>query len=142
MAVVPLQKLAYNVAVELGHDVDRTAVFAAVLNQLDRDYAAWIAVRSIGEAATRTRSTDAAGLRQYMLGAEFKLAAFKGSPVTYRDWNWQLRQPLLITSPRVLVSVSPQKGFLHQSSVLDTLGYDRPESECRAFESRSPPISN
>ena len=108
----------------------------------DRDYAAWIAVRSIGEAATRTRSTDAAGLRQYMLGAEFKLAAFKGSPVTYRDWNGQLRQPLLITSPRVLVSVSPQKGFLHQSSVLDTLGYDRPESECRAFESRSPPISN
>lgn len=94
------------------------------------DYAAWLAVRSIGEAATRTRSADPAALRAFMLGPDFKLAAFKGVPVSYRDWNGQLRQPLLITSPRLLVSVSPQEGFLHQFSTLDTLGSDRPESHC------------
>jgi len=94
------------------------------------DYAAWLAVRSIGEAATRTNSTSAEELRKYMLSPEFKLAAFKGVPVSYRDWNGQLRQPLLIASPRVLVSVSPQHGFLHQFSPLDTLGYDRPETPC------------
>jgi ABC transporter substrate binding protein (PQQ-dependent alcohol dehydrogenase system) len=94
------------------------------------DYAAWLAVRSLGEAATRTQSGDAQRLRAYLLGPEFKLAAFKGGPVSYRDWNGQLRQPLLIVSPRVLVSVSPQEGFLHQFSTLDTLGYDRPESRC------------
>jgi hypothetical protein len=30
-----------------------------------------------------------------------------------------------------VVSVSPQEGFLHQFSELDTLGYDQPESGCK-----------
>lgn len=94
------------------------------------DYAAWVAVRSIGEAATRIQSADALKLRAYMVGPDFKLGAFKGVPVSYRDWNGQLREPLLLVSPRVLVSVSPQEGFLHQFSTLDTLGYDRPETRC------------
>ncbi|MFD2113882.1 ABC transporter substrate-binding protein [Thiorhodococcus fuscus] len=95
-----------------------------------RDYAAWLAVRSIGEAATRTQSGEASRLRQYVLGPDFKLAAFKGVPLSFRDWNGQMRQPILVVSPRTLVSVSPQEGFLHQFSTLDTLGYDRPETEC------------
>ena len=94
------------------------------------DYAAWLAVRSIGESATRTNSDDPQTLRRHMLSPEFKLAAFKGVAVTYRDWNGQMRQPLLIVSRRILVSVSPQEGFLHQFSPLDTLGYDRPEVRC------------
>ena len=32
---------------------------------------------------------------------------------------------------RSLISVSPQPGFQHQFSELDTLGTDRPESRCR-----------
>ena len=32
---------------------------------------------------------------------------------------------------RTIASVSPQEGFLHQFSELDTLGYDRPETKCR-----------
>ena len=95
------------------------------------DYAAWLAVRSIGEAATRTGVADARRLTEYARSEEFELAAFKGVAVTYRDWNGQLRQPLLLAGPRLMVSVSPQSGFLHQYSVLDTLGYDRPESQCR-----------
>jgi hypothetical protein len=30
----------------------------------------------------------------------------------------------------MVVSVSPQEGFLHQTSELDTLGIDRPETKC------------
>lgn len=96
----------------------------------ERDYAAWLAVRSIGEAATRISTSDADKLRAFIMSPKFKLAAFKGGPVSYREWNGQLRQPLLVTSPRVMVSVSPQKGFLHQFSTLDTLGYDRLETDC------------
>jgi ABC transporter substrate binding protein (PQQ-dependent alcohol dehydrogenase system) len=96
----------------------------------DRDYSAWLAVRTIGEAATRTTSDQVDKLKSYILSPDFNLAAFKGRPVSYRDWNGQLRQPLLVTSPRVMISVSPQAGFLHQFSTLDTLGYDRPESAC------------
>ncbi|MGC1319577.1 MAG: branched-chain amino acid ABC transporter substrate-binding protein, partial [Pseudolabrys sp.] len=43
----------------------------------------------------------------------------------------QLRQPILLTDGRTIVSVSPQQGFLHQFSELDTLGYDRPETQCK-----------
>lgn len=96
----------------------------------DRDYSAWLAVRTIGESTTRIASKQVEKLKSYILSPDFNLAAFKGRPVTYRDWNGQLRQPLLITSPRVMISVSPQQGFLHQFSTLDTLGYDRPESAC------------
>ncbi len=96
----------------------------------ERDYAAWLAVRSIGEAATRTSSSDPDKIHRHLLSEEFKLAAFKGVPVSYREWNGQLRQPLLLASSRMVVSVSPQKGFLHQFSTLDTLGYDRPETAC------------
>lgn len=96
-----------------------------------RDYAAWLAVRSIGEAASRTASNEAMTLAAYIRGEKFGVAAFKGVAVSYRPWNGQLRQPLLVTGPRMLVSVSPQRGFLHEFTPLDTLGYDRPESSCR-----------
>ncbi|MCG8488862.1 MAG: ABC transporter substrate-binding protein [Chromatiales bacterium] len=97
----------------------------------DRDFSAWLAVRTIGEAATRTSSGQVDKLIPYIIGPEFSLAAFKGRPVSFRDWSNQLRQPLLITSAKIMISVSPQKGFLHQFTTLDTLGYDRPESRCK-----------
>ena len=52
-------------------------------------------------------------------------------PQRLRDWNLQLRQPILLFDGRNTVSVSPQEGFLHQVSELDTLGLDRPETKCK-----------
>jgi ABC transporter substrate binding protein (PQQ-dependent alcohol dehydrogenase system) len=98
---------------------------------LERDYAAWEAVRTIGEAVTRTTSADAAALRSYITSDSFNLAAFKGKPLTYRKWDQQLRQPILLATPLMLVSVSPQEGFLHERTPLDSLGYDEPDSSCR-----------
>ena len=103
----------------------------------EEDYQAWLALRVVGEAVTRTGSADPATLRDYMLGPEFEVAAFKGQPLTFRDWNGELRQPILLTDGRITVSVSPQEGFLHQVSPLDTLGLDRPESKCTAFGGES-----
>ena len=100
-------------------------------NMTETDYGVWAAIRSIGEAATRTRSTDFQDMSAYMRSPEFALAGFKGEKLTFRDWNGQLRQPILLVAPKALVSVSPQEGFLHQVTELDTLGYDRPESNCR-----------
>ncbi len=96
----------------------------------DRDYAAWMAVRAVGEAATRTNSVDAAVIAQFMHGDKFDLAAFKGAKLSFRPWDGQLRQPVLLADDRSLISVSPQPGFLHQFSELDTLGIDQPESKC------------
>ncbi len=97
----------------------------------ERDFSSWAAVRSIGEAVTRTGSADLVDIRAYLLGDKFKLAAFKGQGLTFRPWSQQMRQPILLAAPRSLVSVSPQAGFLHHHSTLDTLGYDKPESRCK-----------
>lgn len=102
--------------------------FGRWMNALD--YQVWAPIRAVGEAATRTNSNDFAAIRDYLKGPDFELAGFKGQKLTFRRWNWQLRQPILLASPRALVSVSPQKGFLHERSLLDTMGLDEPESAC------------
>jgi ABC transporter substrate binding protein (PQQ-dependent alcohol dehydrogenase system) len=95
------------------------------------DMQVWTAVRMIGEAASRTGSGEPDKMLAYMKGPDFSVAAFKGQKLTIRDWNLQLRQPILLFDGRNTVSVSPQEGFLHQVSALDTLGADRPETRCR-----------
>lgn len=95
------------------------------------DYQAWLAVRAIGEAMTRTRQIDPKEIGRFLLGPEFALAAFKGASLSVRPWDLQLRQPILLAQPSALVSVAPEAGFLHQRTPLDTLGVDQPESACR-----------
>lgn len=96
----------------------------------ERDYGAWLAVRAIGEAVTRTASPAPEALRGYLRGSDFALGGFKGVGLSFRPWNQQMRQPVLLVNKRVLVSVSPQPGFLHQRTPLDSLGYDQPETSC------------
>ncbi|MCX7900003.1 MAG: branched-chain amino acid ABC transporter substrate-binding protein, partial [Methylocystis sp.] len=96
-----------------------------------RDNAAWLAMRIIGEAATRTASNDVEKIHAYLTSADFSIAAFKGVRLTLRSWNQQLRQPILLSDGRMTVSVSPQEGYLHQVTELDTLGPDQPETKCR-----------
>ena len=95
------------------------------------DMQAWTAVRMIGEATSRTSSGDPKLVFDFLKGPDFSVAAFKGQRLTLRDWNLQLRQPILLADGRMVVSVSPQEGFLHQVSELDTLGVDRPETKCK-----------
>ena len=95
------------------------------------DYHAWTAVRSIGEAITRTSSNDVKDVRKYLLGEKFGLGAYKGVKVSFRSWNGQMRQPILLAAPRSMVSVSPQEGYIHPESELDTMGKDQPESTCK-----------
>ncbi len=97
------------------------------------DYDAWLAMRVVGEAASRKRTGDFKTLYDYIHSPEFEVAAFKGVKTTFRTWNGQLRQPLIVTTPKLLVSISPQPGFLHQFSELDTLGIDKPETKCQAY---------
>ena len=95
------------------------------------DMQAWTAVRMIGEATSRINSGDPKAVFDFLKGPDFSVAAFKGQRLTLRDWNLQLRQPILLVDGRMVVSVSPQEGFLHQVSELDTLGVDRPETRCK-----------
>ncbi len=97
----------------------------------ERDYTAWLAVRIFGEVLTRTGSAEPSRVRDYLLSDKFEVAGFKGEGLTFRRWDQQLRQPMLLAGPRALVSISPQEGFLHEKFLTDTLGVDAPESKCR-----------
>ena len=97
----------------------------------EEDYQSWLALRMVGEAATQTRSADPGALRDFMLSPRFQVAGFKGQKLTLRDWDHQLRQPILLTTGLLTTSVSPQDAYLHQVTALDTLGIDRPETQCK-----------
>lgn len=114
-----------------GSQIQNRFFKATKRRMLSKDMQAWTAVRILGEAATRTNSNDAAKIEAFIKADDFSLAAFKGQKVTFRNWNWQLRQPILLGDGHGVVSTSPQEGFLHQYSELDTLGIDRPESKCK-----------
>jgi ABC transporter substrate binding protein (PQQ-dependent alcohol dehydrogenase system) len=96
------------------------------------DMNAWVAVRMIGTAASYVQSLDVDKIMAYMRGDKFQLGAYRGLSLSIRGWNGQVRQAILLSdSGRTVVSMSPQPGFLHQYTVLDTLGTDRPESACK-----------
>ncbi|MEM6358077.1 MAG: ABC transporter substrate-binding protein [Pseudomonadota bacterium] len=97
------------------------------------DYQTWLALRVIGEAVTRTDSADPAVLADYIRSDAFEIAAFKGEGLTFRPWNQQLRQGVILADGPLVVTVSPQEEFLHERTRLDTLGIDEPESTC-SFE--------
>lgn len=101
------------------------------------DFAAWAAAAAIGEAVTRTRSTDPDELRAFLLSDAFRLAGFLGTPLSFRSWDGQMRQPVPLVTERAVVVTAPLEGFLHEFSELDTLGQDRPGSTCIRFSEAS-----
>jgi ABC transporter substrate binding protein (PQQ-dependent alcohol dehydrogenase system) len=97
----------------------------------ERDYSAWLAVRSFGETVTRIDSAKPVDIRAYLLSDRFGVDGYKGEAMNFRNWDLQLRQPVLLVDPTELVSISPQEGFLHPKYLTDSLGYDQPETKCR-----------
>ncbi len=97
----------------------------------DVDYAAWLAVSAVGEAVIRGGAKTATQVTAYLQSDKFKLAAFKGRRLSFRPWSGQMRQPIALVHHGALVSTSPQEGYLHQRTDLDTLGYDKRESTCQ-----------
>ena len=112
--------------------------FRRLANRIMRplDYNVWLAVRAVGEAVSRKKTGDFKEVMAFMRAPGFDLAGFKGIATSFREWNGQLRQPMLVATPKMLVSVSPQQGFLHQTNELDTLGIDRPETKCKAYTAK------
>ena len=97
------------------------------------DYAGWMAVHALGEAAVQARSTDPAAVAALVLSPGFEVGGFKGRPLSFRTWDGQLRQPVFLLWPGAVTATAPIEGFQHQRTELDTLGSDEPESACRAF---------
>ena len=83
-------------------------------------------------AAMRSGKTTLPELKAFLLSDEFKLEGFKGQALNFRTWDHQMRQPIILGGgTRVPVSTSPQEGFLHETNLTDTLGFDEPETKCK-----------
>ena len=98
-----------------------------------RDYANWAAVRAIGEAVTRVQSAQPESIREYLMSEDFELGGFKGAPLSFRQWNGQMRQSIQLVHAKAVVATAPIEGFLHARTELDTLGLDSPNSKCSVF---------
>lgn len=98
-----------------------------------RDYAAWVAVRSINEAVTVLNKGDVETVLPFIMSDKFQLAAYKGRKLTYRPWNGQLRQTVPLFDSQALVASAPFEGFLHPRNELDSLGIDEAQSQCHQF---------
>ena len=96
------------------------------------DWASWIAVRAAAEVTgTFAKATPAQQLQALRQGA-VAVDGYKGQRLTFRGWDGQLRQPLLLAYGTGVAETAPLEGFLHPRSTLDTLGFDAAESGCKA----------
>ena len=91
------------------------------------DWAAWMGTKALVQAAIANPAAPLAALS----AEDFVLDGFKGTRNSFRAWNRQLRQPLLLSDGLGVIGSAPVEGVLHPKNVLDTLGADAPESPCK-----------
>jgi ABC transporter substrate binding protein (PQQ-dependent alcohol dehydrogenase system) len=96
------------------------------------DWATWVAARAAAEVAGAFNKATVAQQLQALRQGAVGLDGYKGQRLSFRGWDGQLRQPLLLAFGNGVADIAPLEGFLHPRSTLDTLGYDAPESGCKA----------
>lgn len=96
----------------------------------DRDWAAWMAGKTlIALAHTAPKGPNAVWAQAL---PKTSVDGSKGMSLSFRAWDGQLRQPLLLTDGQGVIAQTPIEGLLHPTDVLDTLGADAPEKLCKA----------
>jgi ABC transporter substrate binding protein (PQQ-dependent alcohol dehydrogenase system) len=119
--------------------VSRRFAKAAGRPMLGHDWAGWMAGKALAAAAVAAQSTasgakapggPAAAFQKAL--AEAEVDGSKGVPLSFRAWDGQLRQPLLLGDGQSVVALAPVDGILHPKNALDTLGADAPEKLCKA----------
>lgn len=97
------------------------------------DWAAWMAGKALIALATaqpaNAKAPTAAAWTQGL--PKLALDGSKGTPLSFRAWDGQLRQTMLLTDGQGVIAQAPIEGLLHPRDVLDTLGVDGPEKLCK-----------
>jgi ABC transporter substrate binding protein (PQQ-dependent alcohol dehydrogenase system) len=94
------------------------------------DWAAWMAGKVLVAAAVASPKGPPVAFEQALAGVA--VDGSKGTVMSFRPWDGQLRQPLLLTDGVGVIGSAPVDGVLHPKNVLDTLGADAPEKLCKA----------
>lgn len=96
-----------------------------------KDFSNWVAVRTIISSIMKTKTADLKTNLDFIYSDDFDVAAYLGRKLSFRDYNGQLRMPISLVQPRALISTSPQEGFLHPTTDLDTMGIAPFEMKCK-----------
>jgi ABC transporter substrate binding protein (PQQ-dependent alcohol dehydrogenase system) len=94
------------------------------------DWAAWVAVKSAVSAAIAAHSVEPNAIRERLISEELEIDMYKVGPGSFRAWDHQLRQPILLHTYNAVITTAPIEGFAHQFNTFDTLGFDEPEKRC------------
>lgn len=94
------------------------------------DWSVWIAAKAILTAYTKVADHSAAALAAFMRSDAMRLDGSKGVSLNFRDWDGQLRMPVMLATLDAVIAVAPIEGYLHKDNTLDTLGTDRTEFRC------------
>ncbi|XPV69040.1 MAG: ABC transporter substrate-binding protein [Halarcobacter sp.] len=95
-----------------------------------KDFSNWVAIRTIISSIAKTQTASLEKNIKFIRSKEFEIGAYMGRKLSFRDFNGQLRTPIALVQPRALISTSPQVGFLHPLTDLDTLGVAKFEMRC------------
>ncbi|PXW98801.1 amino acid/amide ABC transporter substrate-binding protein (HAAT family) [Sphaerotilus hippei] len=93
------------------------------------DWSAWLGGKALAAAAVAAPRGPAAAFQKALVEAE--LDGSKGVSMTFRPWDGQLRQPLLLSDGQGVIGTAPVDGVQHPKNSLDTLGADAPEKLCK-----------
>ena len=111
----------------------RRFVRAAQRALTDTDWAAYMAAKAVLQAALEAPANpSAAQVLAALARPDFTLDGFKGVRLSFRPWDRQLRQPLLLGDGLGVIATAPVEGVMHPKNALDTLGADAPETLCKA----------
>lgn len=108
--------------------VSRRFAKAAKRPMTAQDWAAWMAGKTLAAVAIAAPKGPNAAWAQAI--GKSTLDGSKGTSLSFRAWDGQLRQPMLLTDGQGVIAQAPAEGVLHPRNVLDTLGADAPEKLC------------
>ena len=95
------------------------------------DWAAWLATRAIAEVVSQDVKAGVAQQLKALKQGGITFDGYKGQALSFRAWDGQLRQPLMLAHGNGIAEVAPIEGFLHPKTVLDTLGFDAADTGCK-----------
>lgn len=95
-----------------------------------QDWAVWVAVKAVVTGVTRARPPEYSKIVEFIKSDSMRLDGFKGPALSFRPWNNQLRQPVLLATHNAIIEQAPLDAFLHATNDLDTLGADQPDTTC------------
>ncbi|MDD2879906.1 MAG: branched-chain amino acid ABC transporter substrate-binding protein [Rhodoferax sp.] len=114
-----------------GPQISRRFQKLAKRSMQSQDWAAWIAVKAIAAVVAADPKADVAKQLKQLRAGDVVVDGNKGPGLTFRAWDGQLRQPIMLGHGDGVVGIAPLDGILHPTEVMDTLGTDQKESKCQ-----------